>query len=336
MTRRYTGEALAADSAALSAAGSAAEEALALHRSALAVLDEGWGGESGSAAIDLVRRQCDEAADLVEALHGAAAELRALRDSLSTLGAGYDGGAGPIDTVDGAAYPQPSEYAQAAARLSDRAAPVFATPAPPMPPAALSSPAVSPAPAMPAWPPSPGSPPVPNLGAAAFPNLGSTVAGLVAQIADVLSADAPEADSLGTDTRDAEPPDQPEAERGAEPEAERGAEPPDQPEAERGAEPGAEPDQKPSPTDGYAPTPTAQPPVLPAAVPTPQPDGAVPQQESPPMPLLAAELPPPAEPPPAEPPTAEPPPPPGLVPAVPSDGKTPCEIAADELPQVGQ
>jgi len=311
MTQRDNGEALAADSAALSSAGSAAEEALALHRFALAVLDDGWRGESGSTAIDLVRRQCGEAANLVEALHGAAAELRALRDSLPPAAAGYDG-----DLVDAeGGYAQAPGYAEAAARLSDRAAPVFAAPAPPIPPAALTSPmplspAMAPAPAMSAWPSSPGSLPMPNLGAAAFPNLGSTVAGLVAQVADALSSDTPEAGSPAAATPDAEPVDKSNAT--------------------------SPPAQRETAAREPAPALPPQPPALPAAaVPPSRPDGVVPQQESAPSPLLAAELPPPPGSSPTPPPP-EPAPPPGPAPAVAADTKTPCEIAADELPQVGQ
>lgn len=310
MTQRYTGDALDADSAALAAAGSEAEEALALHRSALAVLDDGWGGESGSAAIDLVRRQCGEAADLVEALHGAAAELRALRDSLSAVGADYGVDADLMEAAGGPGDAPAPEYAQAAARLSDRAVPVFAAPAPPpLPPAALTSPAAWPAPAMPAWSSSPGSGPMPNLGAAAFPNLGGTVAGLVAQIADALSSDVPEDGSLVAATPDAEP----------------------------AAEPTDTPPPAPRETAAREPTPAPppQPPAPPAVVSLSRTDDVVPQKESAPSPLLAAELPPPPEPSPTPPPP-EPAPPPGPAPAVAADTKTPCEIAADELPQVGQ
>jgi hypothetical protein len=57
-------------------------------------------------------------------------------------------------------------------------------------------------------------------------------------------------------------------------------------------------------------------------------DPAAPEQTPPPV--NAPPPSPPAEPPPAEPPPAEPPP------AAPPDGSTPCEIAADELPQAGQ
>ena len=74
-------EALEFDCAALVAAGSLAEEALALHREALAIVEQGWHSQSGSAATDVLRRQCGEAAELVTALHDATGDFRALRDA---------------------------------------------------------------------------------------------------------------------------------------------------------------------------------------------------------------------------------------------------------------
>lgn len=298
MTRQ--GEALDADSAALSAAGSAAEEALALHRSALAMLDDGWGGESGSAATDVVRRQCASAADLVEALHGAAAELRALRDTLAGDGSGeFDGLGGDLSDHPG--------YAQASARVSDRAAPLFDTPVPPAAPTAV---AVPPAPAnpfdptassFPAW--SAGASSLPNFGSAQLPDLGGTLGALVGQIADTLSPDGFSPDP-----------------------------------ADVGAEnPAPTPAELTRASDHPA-APVGQPPPTPAGIPPTQPETVVPQQENAsPTPLLAAELPPP----PSEPAPSEPPPPiaqspPDRASAPPGDTKTPCEIAADELPQVGQ
>ena len=63
MTADAALEAFGADCAALGAAAAAAQDALCMQREALAVLVEAWGGESGSAAADLIRRQCAEGAD---------------------------------------------------------------------------------------------------------------------------------------------------------------------------------------------------------------------------------------------------------------------------------
>ncbi len=66
---------LESDTAALAAAAAAAEEALCMTREALSVLIEGWEGQSGSAAADLVARHCAQGSDMVAELHRASAEL---------------------------------------------------------------------------------------------------------------------------------------------------------------------------------------------------------------------------------------------------------------------
>lgn len=65
---------------ALERAASAAEEALSLERQALMMLEEGWQGESGSAAAEFMRSRYQAAAVLVDALHHAAAALRSIPD----------------------------------------------------------------------------------------------------------------------------------------------------------------------------------------------------------------------------------------------------------------
>lgn len=61
----------AEDSAALAQAASAAEDALQLEREALAVLRDGWTGESASAAADFIDSHCQAGEALVAALRHA-------------------------------------------------------------------------------------------------------------------------------------------------------------------------------------------------------------------------------------------------------------------------
>jgi hypothetical protein len=292
-------DALESDCAALVAAGSLAEEALALHREALAIVEQGWHSQSGSAATDALRRQCGEAAELVTALHDATGDFRALRDT--------------------AEYGVDASTAEPYNRLSDRPPAQFDTAEPfifggapaPAPAPALPPPPV-PAPA-PAWTPGTAGPPLPDLGGA--------LVGLVAQIADAVSSiSAEEAAGLET-TLPTDPPNEPRTE----------------PRTEQPAESPAAPPEQESPT-----LPPVSPPVQ-FVGPTAPPDSAAPSIAAPP-PLLAAERPPdpPPEPRPASPPAPEVPTAP-VAPALeqppgqsPEDPKTPCEIAADALPQVGQ
>ena len=74
---------LEAERVAVTAAAAMAEDALSLQREALAVLVEGWDGQSGSAAADLLSRQCADRADVVTAMQEVAGELALLRDSLA-------------------------------------------------------------------------------------------------------------------------------------------------------------------------------------------------------------------------------------------------------------
>jgi hypothetical protein len=290
-------EALESDCAALVAAGSLAEEALALHRDALAIVEQGWHSQSGSAATDALRRQCGEAAELVTALHDATGDCRALRDT--------------------AEYGVDASTAEPYNRLSDRPPAQFdtaepfifggaAAPAPALPPVPPPAPA-------PAWTPGTAGPPLPDLGGA--------LVGLVAQIADAVSSiSAEEAAGLET-TLPTDPPTEPRTE----------------PRTEQPAESPAAPPEPESPT-----LPPVSPPVQ-FVGPTAPPDSAAPPIAAPP-PLLAAERPPdpPPEPRPASPPAPEVPTAP-VAPALeqppeqaPEDPKTPCETAADALPQVGQ
>ncbi|MGI9126042.1 MAG: hypothetical protein ACR2JM_15000, partial [Mycobacterium sp.] len=245
--------------AGLAAAALAAEEALCLQRAALAVLTEGWSGESGSTATDLVARQCAEGADLVEVLHRVAGESALLRDTASAPDAS-------------AAPPVPPVVPSAAAPAQ----------AGPMPGAA-------------------------GLPLPALPDIGGALVNLIAQIADAIP-DPAQPDLV---------PD--------------GEGRPDGVSSEHRPPPPVK-EPVPQPVVAQEPAPLA-PPIPPAT----------------PGPLLAAELPPP----PAEPEAA--PAGPDAVPADPraapvpaapvtpepvaepaAQPKTPCEIAADELPQVGE
>lgn len=282
---------LEADAAALDAAGSAAEEALGLHRQALAILGDGWRGQSGCAATDLLRHQCGEAADLVAALHGSAGELRALRDTLVDARTGI----GPIGDGRGPF------------RLADRPGPQFAvsspglSPVPSVPPAPQAA-AAAPCPPAGAWPSIPSLPPLPGLGGA----LGGLVAGIaqaVGTMADSVPLDAP------PETRTDQPPP-------------NRMEPAPPPAAARVGGP-----------NRFVAQPLSPPPAaLPLPTPAPVPD----------LPLLAAEVPPPptgvaeAQPEPQPAPEVAAPPAAPAAPDPAPDPRTPCEIAADELPQVGQ
>lgn len=324
-------QAAAADSAALAAAAGSAEEALGCHRDALAALAAGWHSETGSDAIELLQRQCARATDIVAELHRATAELRSLRDDLADLAVG-----GP---AAGAA--EAEGQSQAGASGPDPRAPVQAFIGDGLPPPP-DLPAVNPVQALSATPwavqagtgtPTAGPPTAPQ-GAPpwqtggprrALPDLGGALVGLVAQIAQTLG---PYADSGGPGPAE---------------------------------DPVAKPvsaEAEPRPPHRKAPVPvtsSAAEPILPdsavpksiAPQPQPQPQPPVQTPAAPSSGLLAAERPPDPAVPSAPPPPPPPPPPPvgaappqtpaaPMVPPPPPDPKTPCEIAADELPKVGE
>ena len=303
MNAQAIAESLDAGGAAFAAAGSLAEEALALHREALALLDQGWRSQSSSAVTDLLAHQCGEAAELVAALQDAAGEFRALRDAAQCRAdPAADLTYSRLGDRPAARFDAPEFYGGAPAPAPQQFPPQIPQPA------SVGTPPVFPAPAL--------SP---------LPDLGGALVGLVASIADAVSADT---DAVSADT------DAVSADSGAVSADTAGPE-----RAGDGAEPQAE-------ASSGSPTPTAEPqqPVQPAA-PIGQPvspavPSAGPQPVAPPPePLLAAERPPD----PAADALPEPPlqPEPGFsatFPAPPSaqeDLDTPCEIAADELPQVG-
>lgn len=378
--------ALEADSAALAKAGLMADEALALHREALAIVTENWRSESGSAATTLLRRHCAEGSEVVSALYLAAEELSSLREQLGQLveakvdaairiddrraaerplwlahvRAALDTG-DPIalqavereiapyvasdiqfdwmDAMRSATDSVGSAYEQASARLSDRpsprfdlppalggmaeAAPIWSGPAPAQLPPAWASGVPAPMGSVPS-----GVAPASSALAGALPALGGAVAGLIAQVAEALGPDIGPptevpGEGLGGSLRHPDPQDE--------------SAPSDRPveRSREGSVAPLEPDRS-----------AVRPPVVLA-----QPDGQL-EPEGLTSELLAAERPPESG---AQVPTgsgAQPSPPPTEAPSSPlplsapvdipaAEGEqdevaTPCEIAADELPQVGR
>ena len=330
ITEAMLAEAAAADSAALAAAAGSAEEALACHRDAVAALAAGWRSETGLAATDLLQQKCAEATDIVAELRRAAAELRSLHDGFADLSGGTT--QAPL-ADDGRAAEQ--SIVATSSRPVGAPAPgqIREDPMPqPDPPAAVPGQALSPAPwaaqaptgpwtpappgtpeAAPSWQPGGSIPPLPDVGGA--------LVGLIAQIAQTLGSYA--------DT---------------------GGLPPSEHHREEASS---------AATAAPRPPHRNPPPVTASAGPVSLPDSAIPKSAAPqnavlqpnspvlsqtPPELLPAERPPdPGGPPPPPPVTAaepEPPPPtpapvdPGPAPA--AESKTPCEIAADELPKVGE
>jgi hypothetical protein len=207
-----------------------------------------------------------------------------------------------------------------------------APPPPPMPPA----PALEPPPMAPAPPPAPAMPaaPVGELGNG-LSGVGQGLSGFGQQLADALGGLLNPADDALPD---------PPGEAAAEPDAELKAEPGDD-EAE--PEDDAEPDDKARPEDdteepaavdeavgegedGCDAAPVDEPPGAPVDEPPTEPVEEPPAEPVEDPPAEAAATPTPMPPPPAPMPVTEPPPDPQ------GPGATPCEIAADELPQAGE
>lgn len=300
LTRAYDIAAVDSERAALTAAVAIAEDALALHHEALILIAEGWRSESGSAATDLLHQQYAEAAALVAALHDTAGELRSLQDSLEAPGS---------PRIDAAAYDR------VYAGLTERPTPRFATPASAAPP---SQPPVPPESQLSAQSQAQQLPTVTPGGFSPL-NVGAALAGLAFQIAGLASqADSYAAGGASgvTDNTDPDPVEPARSERKPSPRRDRDAARHTAPAVPRGTPVAL---QKPPPARPETPAVAAPP-------------------EPPVGPLLAAERPlePQADTSPG-PAAAESQPAlqaPGVAPA--PDPRTPCEIAADELPQVGQ
>ena len=299
-------DALAADSRSLAAAAVMSEEAVRLQREALELLTEGWRGGSGYGAVDFVARHCGAATDVLAALRDGAAIL-------TTLGANLERA---VDAkVDAAlrgdwaaAMRSPTEsmaaYGEALTRLGELPAPRFETP---LPPAARAGTApalgtrTDPSGPIPVSQPAslPSPPPVPSW-APGLPGSGLPDIGgsLAGLITQIARALGPYSDSAPIDV----PPDAPvsaDSAAEAKPVVAEKQSPPDKPLTQ----------DKPLTPD--EPLTQDKPLAAPAPAPAPAP--------------LAAEAP-------AQSGVAQPP-----EPAAPAaDTATPCEIAADELPQVGR
>jgi len=312
---------LHADAAALSAASAGAEEALCFHREALDLLRHSWRGGSGSGAGEFLARQSAAAAEIVTSLQSAAAALTALRAGLDHLVDVKVDAARRRDwsAVAGSGIEAAVAYDVAVGRLGELPSPRFETPARPAELTSQQPPAVPPAPQpVPDQAPAPVSgpasgpmsgplPPSPGQGWTSgapvgaipgTPDIVGSLAGLVTWIAQTLGsyADAPTAGDTA-DTTDITTPGDPVDEVKS-----------------------VVPELHSSP----ATAPVAKVPAPAAEVPVP-----VLAAEAPPVEVPAPE---PLAPPP--PPAAPPPPPPA--PAAAADVATPCEIAADELPRVGE
>jgi len=320
---------LDADAAALTAASAGAEEALHVQREALDLLSHSWRGGSGSGAGEFLARQSAAAAEIVASLRSAAAALSALRAGLEyVVNAKVDAAcSGDFSAVSVSGTEAEVAYDVAISRLGELSAPRFETPARPAELTPQPPPTVPPAP-QPVPGQAPAAGPAPMSGAVAapvspmpgqgwlsgapvgaptgIPDFGGSLAGLVTWIAQILGsyADPPTTPAIA-DTTDMTASEDPVKE----------------------VKP-VVPKQHSSSTT--LPVADTQKP----ADPVPAPVAEVP------APLLAAEAP-PAEtpatppPPPAETPASQPPPPAPAADAA-ADVATPCEIAADELPRVGQ
>lgn len=76
---------LDADASALTAAAAAAQDVLASAHAASGLLAQAWTGRTGGAATDVLRGQCASAAHLIGGLRAAAGTLRTLRSRLEAL-----------------------------------------------------------------------------------------------------------------------------------------------------------------------------------------------------------------------------------------------------------
>lgn len=162
---------LDADAAALTAASAGAEEALHIHREALDLLSHSWRGGSGSSAGEFLARQSAVAGEIIGSLRSAAAALSALRADLEyVVNAKVDSAcSGDFSAVAGSGTEAAVAYDVAISRLGELPAPRFETPARPaelmprQPPPVPSAPQPIPDQA-PAAAPAPTSGPLPSPG----------------------------------------------------------------------------------------------------------------------------------------------------------------------------
>lgn len=342
--------ALDADGAALAAAAAAAEGALDIERAAVGALSAAWQGGTGSAATDFLNRQYQSAAQVVSGLRMAADTLRGLRAELTMLvdtkidaavriddrragqrgrwliaaravldGVAEDAAIGVVrgeitpyvaadiagdwvTAMTSATESVRAAYDGAIRSLTERAAARFEFPAIPTagaPPvrAARSQPA--PAPAIPTSVPEPTNVPAASATPLAAPSMGAIPADFAAMPAPAWPQPLTDAPPLRR-TRDGEPDDTT----------------PDDTTSDEKKPDDEERVEARSTSDSE----TAQPVALPSTPPEPivaQEVPNLPPDTAPPTPLTA------------EAPTETPA-------DAPTDERTPCEIAADELPQVGE
>jgi hypothetical protein len=359
--------ALEADGAAVAAAAAAADEGLQAAREGLAILAGAWAGGSGSAAVEFVERHCAAAATVVAGLRDAAEVLNSLRQRLGDLIETKAAAAVRID--DRSAGPRPewlagaeavlsgapdsaavqvvahqiapwvdeirsewvtamrsstesvaTAYAESANRLTARGDPRFEMPAPRStpdrdPPGAApqpEAPTAVPQPAPAQWAPQSAPAQSVPLVSPALPDAGGGLAALVTALADALAA-APETGlDVETEPEEAQPeeadPEEADPEE-AEPVIPEPVQP--EPEVQTGTGESKEPAAQPDPA--AEPEPVADADLEPQEPPAPQPQPPAPETPPPPSPL-----------------------PPPLAAESTAADQSPCEIAADELPQVGQ
>ena len=318
---------LDADAAALSAASAGAEEALRVHREALDLVSHSWLGGSGSSAGEFLARQSAAAAEIVASLRSAAAALTALRVGLEHLvDAKVDAArSGDFSAVASLGTEAAAAYDVAVSRLGELPAPRFETPARPAELTPPQRPSIPPAPQpVPDQAPVPVSAPVsaplsPSPGQGwtsgapvgalpGIPDIGGSLAGLVTWIAQTLGSYADTPSGPTPVTTEARTPD------------------------------GSLTDVKSVVPEQYSRPDTLLAAEVPAAVSvTAAPGPAEPVAPAEPVgtaPVGTAPV--VATPEPAVPPPPAPPPPAPAAPAAAADVATPCEIAADELPRVGQ
>lgn len=321
--RSRPARALDRDCAELRAAGVVAAEALRLQRAQVAELAVAWTGAGGEAAVQLLQRHCDTAEALATELRAAAQRCESLRDNLWYL---IDAKAATAIAVDDRTRAQRPEWLAAAAAVTagqpdrDDAHNLIRQQVIPyvdndirnewLPAMRSATDGVQTSYAM----------VVDRMAAAPaarfeFPgDLGSVGDGLDG--ADPFGDQDPLDDNAfhGDPFHADDPADAKDAGDDADETAADEPAAPDRPAPAGEAEPNGEP----------APSGEAPPTGEPA-----QPVAATPPAAPPPG------APPPGAPPPAEPP-ADPGPAPGAAQPAPEPGSTPCQIAADQLPQAGQ
>lgn len=230
------------------------------------------------------------------------------------------GGVQSVPAVGAPSVSAPVPFvAPQSAAVAPSAAPMPAPAAPPMEPAAAPMDSAATAPSM-------AQPPMPALGGGGLPDVGGGMSGFGRQLSDALSGWLGSlGDALPEDDPGLDEPEDPELED-PDDDTDDGLDDEDDSDSEDEDEDDDEDEDEP---DGTEPAEVEEPqPAEPEPGPTP------PGPESTPVDPQPAEPEPAATPPPPEPPL--PPGPPPDPPAAPPAPETPCEIAADELPQAGQ